>query len=100
MPALLPVLDFSAWTGWFYVRETDFLILATLAVGYWRLAPLRSGFKLPAAAIALLTLLTCSYAISAYLSLAEFAPMLRTLGSYASWKTHEGWLPDPFEVLS
>ena len=31
---------------------------------------------------------------------AEFAPMLRTLGSYASWKTHEGWLPDPFEVVS
>jgi arogenate/prephenate dehydratase len=32
--------------------------------------------------------------------LAEFAPMLRTLGSYASWKSHEGWLPDPFEVVS
>src|SRR6185436_13712619 len=30
--------------------------------------------------------------------LAEFAPTLRTLGSYASWKTHEEWLPDPFEV--
>jgi len=30
--------------------------------------------------------------------LAEFAPTLRILGSYASWKTHEGWLPDPFEV--
>jgi prephenate dehydratase len=30
--------------------------------------------------------------------LGEFAPMLRTLGSYASWKTHDGWLPDPFEV--
>jgi prephenate dehydratase len=32
--------------------------------------------------------------------LAEFAPMLRTLGSYASWKTHEGRLPDPVEVAS
>ena len=32
--------------------------------------------------------------------LGEFAPMLRTLGSYARWKTHEGWLPDPFEVVS
>jgi prephenate dehydratase len=32
--------------------------------------------------------------------LAEFAPTLRTLGSYASWKTHAGWLPDPFEVAS
>ncbi len=32
--------------------------------------------------------------------LAEFAPMLRTLGTYARWKSHEGWLPDPFEVMS
>jgi prephenate dehydratase len=32
--------------------------------------------------------------------LGEFAPMLRTLGSYARWKTNEGWLPDPFEVVS
>jgi hypothetical protein len=24
VPALLPVLDFSAWTGWFYVREATF----------------------------------------------------------------------------
>ena len=32
--------------------------------------------------------------------LAEFAPMLRTLGTYASWKTHDGMQPDPFEVVS
>ena len=41
--------------------------------------------------------LTCGRALA---HLAEFAPMLRTLGSYASWKTHQGWLPDPFEVVS
>jgi len=32
--------------------------------------------------------------------LAEFAPMLRTLGTYASWKSHEGQHTDPFEVMS
>ena len=32
--------------------------------------------------------------------LGEFAPMLRTLGTYASWKTQEGRTPDPFEVVS
>ncbi len=32
--------------------------------------------------------------------LGEFAPMLRTLGTYASWKTHDGMQPDPFEVMS
>ena len=41
--------------------------------------------------------LACARALA---HLAEFAPTLRTLGSYASWKSHEGWLPDPFEVVS
>jgi prephenate dehydratase len=40
---------------------------------------------------------TCTRALA---HLAEFAPMLRTLGTYPSWKTHEGLLPDPFEVVS
>ena len=40
---------------------------------------------------------TCARALA---HLAEFATSLRTLGSYASWRTHAGWLPDPFEVVS
>jgi arogenate/prephenate dehydratase len=40
--------------------------------------------------------LICARALS---HLGEFAPTLRTLGSYASWKSHEAWL-DPFEVVS
>jgi prephenate dehydratase len=32
--------------------------------------------------------------------LGEFASMLRTLGSYSSWKTRESRQPDPFEVVS
>jgi prephenate dehydratase len=39
---------------------------------------------------------TCARALA---HLGEFAPMLRTLGTYASWK-HEGRIPDPFEVMS
>jgi prephenate dehydratase len=41
--------------------------------------------------------LTCSRALS---HLAEFAPTLRTLGSYASWKPSATRMPDPFEVVS
>jgi len=40
---------------------------------------------------------TCARALT---HLGEFAPMLRTLGTYASWKTQEGRTPDPFEVVS
>ena len=41
--------------------------------------------------------LTCARALG---HLAEFAPTLRTLGSYASWKSHQERLPDPFEVVA
>lgn len=41
--------------------------------------------------------LACSRALA---HLGEFATTLRTLGSYASWKSHADWLPDPFEVVS
>ena len=41
--------------------------------------------------------LTCARALG---HLAEFAPTLRTLGSYASWKSREERSPDPFEVVT
>src|SRR5437870_7856862 len=41
--------------------------------------------------------LVCARALG---HLGEFAPMLRTLGTYASWRMHEGRMPDPFEVVS
>ncbi len=36
LPALLPVLDLSPWTGRLPLDEFDLLILLTLALGYWR----------------------------------------------------------------
>ena len=41
--------------------------------------------------------LPCTRALA---HLGEFALSLRTLGSYASWKTRESRQPDPFEVVS
>lgn len=41
--------------------------------------------------------LSCARALG---HLGEFATTLRTLGSYASWKSHADWLPDPSEVTS
>ncbi|MDA9982190.1 VanZ family protein [Gammaproteobacteria bacterium] len=32
VPALLPVLDFAVWTGWFFFDEFDLLLMVTLAV--------------------------------------------------------------------
>ena len=38
LPASLPLLDFSPWTGWLAFQEFDLLVLAMLAVGHARLA--------------------------------------------------------------
>ncbi len=44
VPAFLPVLNFSPWTGWLIVDEFDLLVLAVVAGGYLRLY--RDGFRL------------------------------------------------------
>ena len=38
VPACLPFLNFSPWTGWLVFDEFDILLLGALAGGYWRLA--------------------------------------------------------------
>jgi hypothetical protein len=38
LPALLPVMNFSPWTGWWLIDESDLLVLACLAGGYGRCA--------------------------------------------------------------
>lgn len=44
VPACLPFLNFSPWTGWLIFEEFDILLLGVLAGGYGRLAwSLRSG---------------------------------------------------------
>src|ERR1043165_9798555 len=47
VPALLPVLDFAPWTGWFFLEELDLLLLATCAAGYWALGRAAAPTKLP-----------------------------------------------------
>ena len=69
LPALLPILNFSPWTGWLIVDEFDLLMLAVLAAGYFRLqfdacdlAPGRA-FLLLLALVALL-LVRCASGLS------------------------------------
>lgn len=38
LPACLPVLNFSPWSGWIGVEELDILLLGTVAAGFARLA--------------------------------------------------------------
>ncbi len=51
LPACLPVLNFSPWTGWIGIEEFDLLVLASVAGGYARLAGAHEDLRdrLPAA---------------------------------------------------
>jgi hypothetical protein len=46
LPAALPVFDLAPWAGWMYVGESDFLILATIAILAIR-APVRRQDLVP-----------------------------------------------------
>lgn len=75
VPALLPVLDFAPWNGWFFLEELDLLLLATCAAGYWRLGRERAPTKLPAMAGFALGLFLLCYAIAAWRGIAPLAPL-------------------------
>ena len=58
LSALLPVLNFSPWTGWLIVEEFDLLVLAVLSAGYFRIW--RSDLKLRHVGVATgLTVMAC-----------------------------------------
>ena len=64
IPALLPVLNFSPWTGRFFFSEFDYLILLTLALGLWY-GRYASPFKhIKPSALFLLVLYSFFYVIS------------------------------------
>lgn len=48
LPALLPVLNFSPWTGWRLLDESDLLVLACATGGFAALSLGRRGMGLPA----------------------------------------------------
>ncbi len=74
LPALLPLLDVTRWTGRFFLDEFDLVVLVTLGVGLCRPAanPGRIGLPLPFAAVA--SLVALSYLVSAGIGLLPLQP--------------------------
>ena len=46
LPALLPLLDWSPWSGWLPLQEFEIFMLGILAVGYWNLPQQQKGGRL------------------------------------------------------
>lgn len=75
LPALLPVMDFTPWTGWFFFDEFDLVVLTTLVFYFWQ-KPKRS--LKPAYSITSvlsLCLFTIIYAVSLLKGLLPFQPV-------------------------
>jgi len=76
-------LDFSHGPAGSTVRESDFLVLATLLSGYWRVVPQRTGIAVPALYYCL-RCLPARNAISAYLGLGGAPTYRRPIPSQLS----------------
>ncbi len=74
LPALLPALDLTPWSGWFFLTEFDLFVAATLAVGYWRKGTQIGTAVCPRGLVPLLAALATSYLISLLISMWPLQP--------------------------
>ncbi len=75
VPALLPILDFAPWTGWFYLEELDLLLLLTAAIGYWRMRAGDTRAQLPAFFLFALGFVGCCFLVAAFIGATPLAPL-------------------------
>jgi len=75
LPALLPVLDLTPWSGWFFLEEIDLFVFVTLALGYWRLPGHAPTLTISLLGTMLLTLLGVSYAVALGIGIMPLSPL-------------------------
>jgi len=74
VPAVLPVVDLTPWTGWTRVGEPDLFVLVTIGILALRAPPLLTDFRLEGLPAAALVLGLISYLLSVALGLALPGP--------------------------
>jgi hypothetical protein len=86
LPALVPILDLTPWSGWFFFEEIDIFILATLAVGYWRLSNHPPKMGLSGIGTLLFALLGLSYFVSLGIGILPLSAL--DANAFASYLSH------------
>ena len=86
LPALLPVLDFSPWTGWFFFDEFDLFVMVTLAVGLWRSPAQAPAPVMSRLVVVLLGLLAASFAVSLAIGVLPLSPL--DANAFFSYMSH------------
>ncbi len=85
IPAGLPLLAFSPWTGQIYFDEIDCFVLVTLGIGFIRILPMPVRWRLSSSSKLLLLLLSMSYLVSTLVGLRPIpAADLNAFVDYAS----------------
>ncbi len=85
LPIALCVLDLAPWTGWFFIEETDFLLMVTVVMGYLQLARIPPLCRLMQPAGPVLTLLAIALIISLVRGLLPLTvPDFNAVASYDS----------------
>jgi hypothetical protein len=74
IPAMLPAVDLTPWTGWTWVGEPDLFVLVTIGILALRAPPRRADFRLEGVAAAALVLSLISYLLSVALGFALPGP--------------------------
>jgi VanZ family protein len=74
IPAVLPALDFTPWTGWTQIGEPDLFVLVTIGILALRVPPRSADFRLDGFPAVVLALSLISYLLSVALGLALPGP--------------------------
>jgi VanZ family protein len=74
IPAMLPAVDLSAWTGWTRIGEPDLFVLVTIGILALRAPPRRADFRLEGFRAVVLMLSLISYLLSVALGFALPGP--------------------------
>lgn len=74
IPAMLPAIDLTPWTGWTWVGEPDLFVLVTIGILAVRAPPRHADFRLQGVAAAALVLGLISYLLSVALGFALPGP--------------------------
>ena len=64
VPALLPLMNFSPWTGWLFVDELDLVVLTSVAMNLWTWSPMKNPVTIPTSIKLLIIFLMTGYLVS------------------------------------
>lgn len=81
IPACMPLLDWSPWSGWSPIQEFELFLLMALAVGYWHLPQSERGGHLSNPARLLIVAFTLSWLCALLLGILRIVDLPWTTGS-------------------